>query len=107
MRAENVKVGIIFSSVGDDDGLFELYAVGVEAVFVSVGMKSLVGEVSAVGLEVVIVGSTYLVSCVALGGEGVRSSSGETDISDAGGCPHPKSIKTAIRLEITLKILIL
>jgi hypothetical protein len=71
---ENVKVGVAFSSVGDDDGILEMVAAGVEAVFVSVGVKSLVGEVSAVGLGVIIVGSTYLVSCVALGGEGVRSS---------------------------------
>ena len=74
MLNENVKVGVAFSSVGDDDGILEMVAAGVEAVFVSVGVKSLVGEVSAVGLGVIIVGSTYLVSCVALGGEGVRSS---------------------------------
>jgi hypothetical protein len=48
--SENVKVGITFSSVGDDDGILEMVAAGVEAVFVSVGMKSLVGEVFAVGL---------------------------------------------------------
>jgi len=71
---DNVKVGVAFSSVGDDDGILEMVAAGVEAVFVSVGMISLVGEVSAVGLCVIIVGSTYLVSCDALGGEGVRSS---------------------------------
>ena len=47
---DNVKVGVAFSSVGDDDGILEMVAAGVEAVFVSVGMKSLVGEVSAVGL---------------------------------------------------------
>ena len=74
MLSENVKVGVAFSSVGDDDGILEMVAAGVEAVFVSVGMISLVGEVSAVGLCVIIVGSTYLVSCVALGGERVRSS---------------------------------
>ena len=72
MLSENVKVGVAFSSVGDDDGILEMVAAGVEAVFVSVGVKSLVVEVSAVGLGVIIVGSTYLVSCVALGGEGVR-----------------------------------
>lgn len=72
--SENVKVGITFSSVGDDDGILEMVAASVETVFVSIGIKSLVGEVSAVGLEVVIVGSAYLISCVALGGEGVRSS---------------------------------
>jgi len=48
--SENVKVGVTFSSVGDDDGILEMVAAGVEAVFVSVGVKSLVGEVSAVGL---------------------------------------------------------
>ena len=74
MLNENVKVGVAFSGVGDDDGILEMVAAGVETVFVSVGVKSLVGEVSAVGLGVIIVGSTYLVSCVALGGEGVRSS---------------------------------
>ena len=74
MLNENVKVGVAFSSVGDDDGILEMVAAGVEAVFVSDGVKSLLGEVSAVGLGVIIVGSTYLVSCVALGGEGVRSS---------------------------------
>ena len=74
MLNDNVKVGVAFSSVGDDDGVLERVAAGVEAVFVSVGMISLVGEVSAVGLYVSIVGSTYLISCVALGGEGVRSS---------------------------------
>jgi hypothetical protein len=47
---DNVKVGVAFSSVGDDDGILEMVAAGVEAVFVSVGVKSLVGEVSAVGL---------------------------------------------------------
>ena len=47
---DNVKVGVAFSSVGDDDGILEMVAAGVEAVFVSVGMKSLVGEVFAVGL---------------------------------------------------------
>ena len=72
--SENVKVGVAFSSVGDDDGILEMVAAGVEAGFVSVETISLVGEVSAVGLYVIIVGSTYLVSCVALGGEGVRSS---------------------------------
>ena len=71
---DNVKVGVTFSFVGDDNGVLERVAAGVEAVFVSVGMISLVGEVSAVGLYVIIDGSTYLVSCVALGGEGVRSS---------------------------------
>ena len=79
MRAGNVlseydKVGITFSSVGDDDGILEMVAAGVEAVFVSVGTLSLVEEVSVVGLYVIIVGSTYLISLVALGGEGVRSS---------------------------------
>ena len=74
MLNENVKVGVAFSSVGDDDGILEMVAAGVEAVFVSDGVKSLLGEVSAVGLGVIIVCSTYLVSCVALGGEGVRSS---------------------------------
>ena len=74
MLNDNVKVGVAFSSVGDDDGVLERVAACVEAVFVSVGMISLVGEVSAVGLYVSIVGSTYLISCVALGGEGVRSS---------------------------------
>ena len=48
--SENVKVGVTFSSVGDDDGILEMVAAGVEAVFVSVGIKTLVGEVSAVGL---------------------------------------------------------
>ena len=71
---DNVTVGIAFSFVGDDDGILEMVVAGVEVVFVSVGMISLVGEVSAVGLCVIIDGSTYLVSCVALGGEGVRSS---------------------------------
>jgi len=71
---DKVKVGVAFSSVGDDDGILERVAAGVEAVFVSVGMISLVGEVSAVGMCVIIVGSTYLVSFVTLGGEGVRSS---------------------------------
>jgi hypothetical protein len=47
---ENVKVGVAFSIVGDDDGILEMVAAGVEAVFVSVGMKSLVGEVFAVGV---------------------------------------------------------
>ena len=74
MLSENVKVGIVFLSVGDDDGILEMVVAGVEVVFVSVGMISLVGEVSAVGLCVIIDGSTYLVSCVALGGKGVRSS---------------------------------
>ena len=50
MLSENVKVGITFSSVGDDVGILEMVAAGVEAMFVSVGMKSLVGEVSVVGL---------------------------------------------------------
>ena len=50
MLSENVKVGIVFSSVGDDDGILEMIAAGVEAVSVLVGVKSLVGEVSAVGL---------------------------------------------------------
>jgi len=72
--SENVKVGVTFSSVGDDDGTLVMVTARVEAVFVSVGMESLVGEVSAVGLYVIIVGSTYLISLVALGGEGVRSS---------------------------------
>ncbi len=71
---DNVKVGVAFSSVGDVDGILERVAAGVEVLFAVVGVKSLVGEVSAVGLWVIIVGSTYLISCVALGGEGVRSS---------------------------------
>ena len=50
MLSENVKFWVAFSSVGDDDGILEMVAAGVEAVFVSVGVKSLVGEVSAVGL---------------------------------------------------------
>ena len=72
MLNDNVKVGVAFSSVRDDDGVLERVADGVEALFVSVGMISLVGEVSAVGMCVIIVGSTYLVSFVTLGGEGVR-----------------------------------
>ena len=47
---DNVKVGVTFSFVGDDDGILEKVAAGVEAVFVSVGVKSLVGEVFVVGL---------------------------------------------------------
>ena len=47
---EYVKVGITFSSVGDDDGILEMVAAGVEAVFAAVGVESLVGEVFAVGL---------------------------------------------------------
>ena len=74
MLSENVKVGVAFSSVGDDDGILEMVAAGVEAVLAAVGVKNLVGEVSVVGLYVIIVGSTYLISLVALGGEGVRSS---------------------------------
>ena len=74
MLNDNGMVGVALSFVGDDNGVLERVATGVEAVFVSVGMISLVGEESAVGLYVIIVGSTYLVSCVALEGEGVRSS---------------------------------
>lgn len=74
MLSENVKVGVAFSSVGDDDGVLEMNAAGVEAGFVSVETISLVGEGSAVGLGVIIIGSTYLISLVALGNEGVRSS---------------------------------
>jgi hypothetical protein len=48
--SENVEVGVAFSSVGDDDGILEMVAAGVEAVFTAVGVKSLVGEVSTVGL---------------------------------------------------------
>jgi len=47
---ENIEVGTTFSSVGDDDGIFDLVAAGMEAVFAAVGVKNLVGEVSAVGL---------------------------------------------------------
>ena len=47
---ENVKVGVAFSSVGDDDGILEMVAAGVEAVFAAVGMESLMGEVFSVGL---------------------------------------------------------
>ena len=50
MLNDNVKVGVAFSIVGDDDGILEMVAAGVEAVFAPVGVKSLVGEVSVVGL---------------------------------------------------------
>jgi hypothetical protein len=39
---DNVKVGVAFSFVGEDDGILEMVAAGVEAVFLSVGMISLV-----------------------------------------------------------------